>query len=173
MRTTLILVLALAVAPLAAWAQSEEALVERYAVLAGSDTNAKALVSGLRTGSDIKIVYGGVPLEIDPLTGKMGNGSVNITLALTEASLKDIAKPTARQFEAALTGVLQRRANGAGWGNIAQELGFKLGDVMRSERAQPHLRAAHADQRPDRAERHSRPERPERHGRPERPERVK
>jgi hypothetical protein len=173
MRTAILLALALALAPLGVLAQSEDKLIERYTGLAGSSANAKALVTGLRGGTDIKLVYAGTPLTIDPPTGSMGNGNVNIALALTEASLKDTAQPTARQFQAALDGVLQRRADGAGWGEIAQALGFKLGEVVRSERAQPEARAARADSsRPDRPERAARAERPERPARPERLERA-
>jgi hypothetical protein len=173
MRTAILFTFALALAPLGALAQSEEELIERYTGLAGSPANAKALVTGLRGGTDMKLVYAGAPLTIDPPTGSMGNGNVNIALALTEASLKDTAQPTPKQFQAALDGVLQRRAEGAGWGEIAQALGFKLGEVMRSERAQPEARAVRADSgRPDRAERAVRAERPERPARPERPERA-
>jgi hypothetical protein len=173
MRTTILFALALALAPLGVLAQSDETLIERYTGLAGSPANAKALVSGLRDSTDIKLVYAGTPLTIDPPTGKMGNGNINIALALTEASLKDTAKPTAQQFQTALNGVLEQRASGRGWGEIANSLGFKLGEVVRSERAQPEARAARADSgRPDRADRAARAERPERPARPERPERA-
>ena len=170
MRTAILFALALALAPLGALAQSEEMLIERYTGLAGSSTNAKALVTGLRDGSDIKLVYAGTPLTIDPGTGKMGNGNVNIALALTEASLKDTAKPTAQQFQAALNGVLEQRASGRGWGEIAHSLGFKLGEVVRSERAQPESRASRAEaRRSERVERSARAERPDRPAKPERP----
>lgn len=167
---TAILVLALAMPPFAALAQSDETLVERYTGLAGSPDNARALVTGLRDGTDIKLVYAGTPLTLDPPTGKMGNGNVNIALALTEASLKDTAKPTAQQFQAALNGVLEQRASGRGWGEIAHSLGFKLGEVVRSERAQPEPRASRAEaRRPERPERSARAERPDRPAKPERP----
>ena len=170
MRTALFVSLALCLAPLGVLAQSEETLIERYTGLAGSSTNAKALVTGLREGTDIKLVYAGTPLTLDPPTGKMGNGNVNIALALTEASLKDTAKPTAQQFQTALNGVLEQRASGRGWGEIAHSLGFKLGEVVRSERAQPEPRASHADaRRPERVERSTRAERPDRPAKPERP----
>lgn len=165
---TAILAIALALLPCAALAQSEQTLVERYTDLAGSRAGAQALVAGLRDGSDIELTYAGTKLTIDPPTGKMGNGNVNIALALTEASLKDTAKPTAQQFQAALSGVLEQRAAGRGWGEIANSLGFKLGEVMRSERAQPEQRAAHADSRPERSARADRPDRP---GKPDRPAR--
>ena len=169
MRTAL-LALALALAPFGALAQSEQTLVERYTGLAGSGSGAQALVTGLREGSDIELTYAGTKLTIDPPTGKMGNGNINIALALTEASLKNTANPTAQQFQAALSGVLEQRAAGRGWGEIAKSLDLKLGEVVRSERAQPESRAAHADaRRAERVERSARAERPDRPGKPERP----
>ena len=128
-----------------ALAQNADALVDRYGVLAGSENNAKVLVSKLRDGS------------FDPRFEKMGYGNVDHALALTEASLQKqgIAKPTPDQLKTALTGVLQQRADGKGWGEIAHSMGVKLGDVKRAE------------PRPEKFERvsHTRPEKPERHGR--------
>jgi hypothetical protein len=178
-------------------AQSPEQLSARYTALAGSETNAKSLVTGLRDGTDVKLSSGAATTTIDPPTGKMGYGNVNIALALAEKSLlaQGITQPSADQLKAALnggtvtdssgktvqmSGVLQMRASGKGWGEIAHALGFKLGDVVRSakvdgagkaDRAGPKSdRVAHAERgdRPDRAERG---ERPDRAMRPERPER--
>jgi hypothetical protein len=95
----------------------------------------------------------------DPPTGKMGWGNVKIALALAQASLANagITKPTAAQLQAALNGgdvtvknadgttttttlkgVLQMRAAGMGWGQIAQANGTKLGPVLSG------LRTTHA-----------------------------
>lgn len=95
----------------------------------------------------------------DPPTGKMGWGNVKIALALAQASLASagITKPTAAQLQAALNGgdvtvknadgttttttlkgVLQMRAAGMGWGQIAQATGTKLGPVLSG------LRTTHA-----------------------------
>ena len=89
----------------------------------------------------------------DPPTGKMGWGNVKIALALAQDSLAraGITKPTAEQLQAALNGgdvtvknadgttttttlkgVLQMRASGMGWGQIAQASGTKLGPVLSS-----------------------------------------
>ena len=65
-------------------------------------------------------------------TGPMGLGNVDITLALTDALLtqQGVKKPaTPAQLRAALvgdSGILQLRANGMGWGEIAKLLGFEL-----------------------------------------------
>ena len=192
-------------ASFAVWPQSSstgtaavptQRLVDKYTTLAGSDSNAKSLVSGLRDGSDIKLTSRSssgttTTTTIDPPTGKMGVGNVNIALALAEASLKEqgVTRPTPEQLKAALnggtltdssgktiqiSGVLQMRADGKGWGEIAHALGFKLGDVVRSARADGAGKPERAGSKPDRVarvERAERPERPERPMKPERPER--
>ena len=87
----------------------------------------------------------------DPPTGKMGWGNVKIALALAQDSLArlGITNPTADQLQAALNGgsvtvknpdgttttttlkgVLQMRADGMGWGQIAHASGTKLGPVV-------------------------------------------
>jgi len=136
-------------------------LSTEFADFAGSDTNAQALVSGLRDGTAIALddvvenadgTTTTTTTTFQPATGKMGYGNVKIALSLAEASLaKDgISDPTAAELEAALNGgtlvladgtsidlngVLARRAAGEGWGQIAKTDGFKLGDVMRSPKA--------------------------------------
>jgi hypothetical protein len=86
---------------------------------------------------------------ITPPTGKMGWGNVFISLALAKDSLAraGITNPTNAQLQAALMGgdvtgtdgktvtlkgVLQMRADGMGWGQIAQASGTKLGPVVSS-----------------------------------------
>jgi hypothetical protein len=65
-------------------------------------------------------------------TGPLGLGNVDIALALTDALVtqQGIAKPAApKQLRPALlgdSGILQLRAQGMGWGDIAKLLGFEL-----------------------------------------------
>lgn len=168
-----LLVLLFALLPFAAPAQSESQLTKKYATLAGSEANARILVSGLRDGTDFKIGS----TSFDPPTGKLGYGNVNIALSLAEKSLADqgITKPTAAQLETALIGtdakpgILALRADGQGWGQIANSMGFKLGEVMRSPKAGE--RVAARPERPAKPEKAERPEKPERPVKPERPER--
>jgi hypothetical protein len=72
-----------------------------------------------------------------------------------------------------IEGILQMRADGKGWGQIAQSLGFKLGDVKRSDHApaKPERASARAERAPRlvKVERPERPERPEKPQRPEKP----
>lgn len=111
--------------------------------------NAQALAGGLRSGSEISLTTrapdGSVSTAtFTPPTGSMGNGNVYISMALAQQRLTaaGIAQPTAQQIQAAMTGgplvpggqpvdgVLQMRASGMGWGQIAHSLGVKLGHVV-------------------------------------------
>lgn len=170
--------------PFAAGAQTPaDKLAETYRDFAGSTQKAKALVAGLREKTDIVL---SPTVTIEPPTAKMGYGNVDIALALARASLNEqgITNPTPEQLQAALLGgsvtrpdgmsatlpgVLEMRAGGMGWGEIAHALGFKLGELMRAERAQRVAfgRPEHAG-RPDKPERPVRPERPDRPNKPER-----
>jgi hypothetical protein len=170
MLTKWMLVVLLAL-PFGAMAQSKDKLVDRYKTFAGSEDNSKAVVEGLRTGEPFKLTDGKTTTTYDPPTGKMGNGNVNIALSLAEADLKKqgITNPTNAQLTAELDKILQQRADHKGWGQIAQSMGFKLGDVMRSEKAGEH--AKDTDKRVARADRLERTGKPERVEKPERPER--
>lgn len=143
------------------------------------------------------------PTTFQPATGKMGWGNVNIALALAQDELKQmgITDPTADQIEAALNGgtltssdgtsqslqgVLALRAQGEGWGQIANTLGFKLGDVVSASNngghsqagaqhgSKPEVAGSHADRaaRPEHPDHPQRPDRPDRPQRPDRPDHV-
>ncbi|MGA0588243.1 hypothetical protein ACO2Q2_14100 [Dyella sp. KRB-257] len=151
-------------------------LSTEFSTFAGSDTNAQALVSGLRDGTAITLdqtvthadgTTSTTQTTIQPATGPLGYGNVRIALALAEASLarQGIADPTAEEIAAALNGgtltladgtavdlngVLADRAAGQGWGQIAKAMGFQLGELMRSPNATAHAAATahgHADVR--------------------------
>jgi hypothetical protein len=127
-----------------------------FATFAGSTANSDALVSGLRNGTAITLTSTdakGVTTSttFTPPTGKMGYGNVFISMALAQQSLANagITQPTAQQLQAALmggtvtvngqtttlTGILQLRSQGMGWGQIANSLGMKLGPVISSIKA--------------------------------------
>ena len=170
---TTLVAIALILPPVGALAQSEEKLVERYAELAGSERNAKALVTGLRDSSEFTLKSGSTITTIDPPTQKMGFGNIDNALALTQAALEKqgIKDPTPEQLKVALTSVLRQRADGGGWGEIAHSLGFNLGELKREQnRPERTERAQHA--RAERPERPMRPEKPERPERPDKPERA-
>jgi hypothetical protein len=153
--------------PFTALAQSQDQLIERYTNLAGSKQNATSLVTGLRDGKAVTLTSKTGKETFTPPTGKMGYGNVDNALALAEASLKEkgITRPTPAQLEASTMEILRMRADGKGWGQIADAKGFKLGEVKRADGAERVARA----ERPNRPERPEKPERPERPERPEKP----
>ena len=139
MRTALILCALLYCTAGTAHTPPEE-LVRAYRDFAGSEANARALIVGLHESSDIVLER---TVIIDPPTGKMSYDNVAIALALVRASLEEhgVTGPTPRELQAALLGgsvtrpdgvaatlpgVLEMRAGGMRWGEIAQTLGYKL-----------------------------------------------
>ena len=163
-KTALAFALAL---PLAAMAENQDDLIAKYTTLSGSKQNAASLVSGLRDGKEVTLKKGETTETFTPPTDKMGYGNIDNALALASASLekKGITNPTPAQLEAAVMEILRMRADGKGWGQIADAKGFKLGEVKRAEHAERVVRA----ERPNRPERPEKPERPERPERPEKP----
>ncbi len=165
-RTIMLLAL---LAPLAAWPENRDQLVKEYSDFAGSDANSRSLVDGLRNGKEVKLTDGKTTTTFTPPTGNMGNGNVKIALALAEADLRKrgVTNPTPGQIKAEMTKILQERADHKGWGKIAQERGFKVGDLMRSDKAERNERA----DKPERQARADKVERPERPEKPEHPDR--
>lgn len=204
-------------------------LVDRYIELAGSPEASSDLVGDLRTGGDFVVVEEVTTTTTNPdgttttvttevertivnPNGPMGWGEVNITLSLAQAMIDSGAAPDLQSALAGATvtnadgtvtttpGVLQLRADGAGWGNIAKQLGFNLGalvsasnrseksvaatgraDKAKTERVQGKPERAQDKpakpervakvERPDKPEKLDRPQRPERPERPQKPER--
>jgi hypothetical protein len=115
------------------------------------NVDSKQVVNDLRNGqwttttTDPKTNATTTTTELLP-TGKMGFGNVKISLALAQESLRqqNILQPTSEQLHTALvggqmvpgdpntttTGILQMRAEGMGWGQIAQKYNVKLGQLM-------------------------------------------
>ena len=165
MKRTMLL-MALLLAPLVAWSENRDQLVKENSDFAGSEANSRSLVDGLRNGKEVTLTDGTSTAKFTPPTGKMGYGNVKIALAIAEADLKKqgVTNPTPEQIKAEMTKMLQERADHKGWGRIAQDRGFKVGDLMRAERPDRVARAEKPE-RPEKPEKPERPERPERHGR--------
>ena len=134
----------------------EDKIASEFAIFAGSRENARSLVAGLRKGGEVTLVTpsssspSGASTTFSPPTRPMGNGNVRISLALAQEQLirLGITRPTAEQVRASLVGetittgsgptakttelrgVLEMRAQGMGWGQIAGAMGTKLGHVM-------------------------------------------
>ncbi|MDR0183913.1 hypothetical protein [Lysobacter arvi] len=202
----------------------KQRLVDRYAGLAGSPEASASLVGALRDGADFVVIEnttttvtnpdGTTTTVVTPVertvanpTGKMGWGEVNISLSLAQAMVESGDAPDLASALAGLTvthpdgtttmtpGVLQLRADGGGWGQIAKQLGFNLGALVsasnrsekslantaRVDKARAERTAAKPDaggkpervakvERPDKPQKVERPERPERPQKPERPD---
>lgn len=142
-----------------------------FATFAGSQENAEALITGLRTGTPITLsgtttTAGGTGTIIIPPTKPMGYGETYISMSLAKAQLAQygITDPTPEELQAAMTGgtitvttvgangatttetvtldgILTQRAAGMGWGQIAKANGFKLGQVISSMKS-AHKRLA-------------------------------
>ena len=128
-----------------------------FSTFAGSTENSDALVTGLRNGTSITLTGADAKgtttsTTFTPPTGKMGYGNVYTSMALARQNLAavGITNPTPEQLQAALvggtvttstgqtktmTGVLELRSQGMGWGQIAQQYGYKLGPVISGMRA--------------------------------------
>jgi hypothetical protein len=176
-------VVAMALAlPLGVLAENQQQLTTKYTGLAGSQESASSLVAGLREGKEVTLTKEGATETFTPPTKKMGFGEVDNALALAEGSLKQqgITNPTPAQLEAALMGgeitnakgetvqmksILQLRADGQGWGQIAHSLGFKgMGDVKRADKATPPTPPTADTQAARGATKPERPAKPERPG---------
>jgi hypothetical protein len=133
-----------------------------FSYFAGSPENAVALANALRTGTTANLSYTTTSADsssqttttttdITVPTRPMGWGNVSHALALASYSLHQagIEQPTAADLQAALNGgtvtnangqattlagVLQQRASGMGWGQIAQSYGTTMGAVNHSIR---------------------------------------
>lgn len=131
----------------------ESKLISSFAPLAGSTENSTSLVKGLRSGTPIVLTSPsstpGVPSNTVTFTSPtrpMGYGNIRIALSLAKTQLasQGITQPTPEQLQGALMGsstttagstttqqgILQMRASGMGWGQIANSMGVKLGTVM-------------------------------------------
>ena len=62
------------------------------------------------------------------------------------------------QLEAAVMDITRMRADGKGWGQIAEAKGFKLGEVKRPD----HVARAERPEKPEKPEKPERPEKPQR-----------
>src|SRR5512139_274660 len=121
----------------------ESRLSSEFAGFLGDTEQAHVVVDGLRQGSAFTYIQPGTPdAVIDPPTGTMGYGNVRIALRLAQAELSKlgIAQPSPEELAAILLGgeidgapvdgILALRAEGMGWGQIAQQYGTTVGQLM-------------------------------------------
>ena len=99
-------------------------LAEAYAPTIGSEDDARAVVEGMRAGKDVTVA--GTTVSG---TGKtMGFGNIDIAMSLAKSQVGPNA--TSSAFLGALNGVMDQRASGLGWGQIAKSMGVTVGQVM-------------------------------------------
>lgn len=145
-------------------AQADSRLVAGFTDFAGSESNARSLVSGLRQGGEIVLksapdaggnAAAGTRFSLPTRPMDYGNSRTSLILAREQLMQLGIKQPTPVQIKAALTGgavtsrgaarttavllpgVLQMRAHGMGWGKIADSMGIKLGDAMDDRKGAP------------------------------------
>src|SRR5262245_18777245 len=106
-----VLLLALLALPLAARPESRDQLVKQYSDFAGSEANARSLVAGLRNGKEVTLTDGQTKTTFTPPTRKMGNGNIEIALALAKADLQKqgVTNPTSAQIKTEMTQILRER----------------------------------------------------------------
>ena len=104
-------------------------LAESFSTSAGSPDNARAVVEGLRSGKGVTLDG----LAVSGTGHTMGYGNINIAMSLAQSQMTPTA--TSRDFLAALDSVMDMRAEGKGWGQIAHSLGVNLGQVMGASRS--------------------------------------
>jgi hypothetical protein len=110
---------------------------------------------------------------VQNLRSKAGWGGVTIQLAMAQKLAAD--NPTAYPtMDSALAKIADLRQTGAGWGKVAQDLGFKLGPVISSaQRARHQLNYRATDgTTPERGPKTDKPERGEKGDRPDRGSRL-
>lgn len=126
-------------------------IANRFASFAGSPQNAASLVAGLRSGTAITLVSPGsaTGVSFTPTTKPMGYGNIThaLTLAQRQLAAQGVTQPTPQQLNTALnggtltiisssgatrtaqmSGVLQLRSQGLGWGQIAHQLSVSPGN---------------------------------------------
>lgn len=135
---------------------TEAKLAAEFADFLGGTEQAGTIVSGLRQGTAFDLATETTTTDpttnttttatttttIDPPTGTLGYGNVRITLRLAQSLLSQqgITQPTAEELSAvllggdlngtAVSGILTMRAEGMGWGQIAQQYGMTVGQIM-------------------------------------------
>ena len=98
----------------------------------------------------------------------MGWGGIEISLALAQKlSASTATSTTPLTMSDALIQVMDKRKAGEGWGKIAKDLGFKLGEIVRVVKAKPHDKSAETSATHEKVEKPETSEKPEHMGRPE------
>lgn len=102
---------------------SANRMAATYSAAFGTKDDARTAIEGMRAGKDV--TQSGVSVSGTGAT--MGYGNIDIALSLAKARAGEEA--TTKDFLSALDQVMDMRASGMGWGQIAKDSGFNLGQV--------------------------------------------
>lgn len=146
-----------------------ERITTQFSDVACNAENARQLVEALHGGTSVTLSADGKTASFTPTGGALGYGEAYITLALAAEALRNAGVSgcaTPDQWQAVLIGgplvaagttststsqsatassstrfpgILTLRAQGLGWGQIAQTTNVKLGQVMSSARSSLNL----------------------------------
>jgi hypothetical protein len=155
--------------------QGQIRLVGEFSAFAGSDANARSLVTGLRHATEITLSApgaGGQPgtaTRLVPPTRPMDYGNIRVALVLAREQLAQlgITRPTPGQIKAVLAGggiasrtngraaspflhpgLLQMRADGMSWAKIAGTMGITLAQAKDGRIRQASAAASPDSKRP-------------------------
>lgn len=111
--------------------------------------------------------YGVEVAKIDAMrTSKMGWGEIEIALALAARLVKDSTTTPPLTMDAALTQIQTLRGEKIGWGRIAKQLGYRLGDIVSAAHRNAESIKTETT-RPPKMERPEKPMKPDRTGAPD------
>jgi hypothetical protein len=141
----------------AAIEQPQTRIISAFSDFAGSETNARSLVAGLRQAGEVTLTapakggQAGATTRFTPPTRPLDYSEIRVSLTLARAQLAQLGidRPTPVQIKAVLAGggvatrvsgqsttpfllpgVLQLRAGGMGWAKIAEATGVTLGTAL-------------------------------------------
>ncbi len=117
-------------------------LSDIFSASVGSKTDATALIEGMRAGKDVRLA----DVTVSGTGRTMGYGNINIALSLAKADAGATATP--KGFLSSLNNVMGMRASGLGWGKIAKDFGFKLGEVVKESKSATSSSKADGSEKP-------------------------
>ena len=103
---------------------STSSLVDNYGAFVGSAQDARTLINGMRVGRDVKVGT----VTVSGTGNTMGYGNINHALSLARQQAGTTA--SSKDFLSSLDAVMDMRASGMGWGQIAKDLGINPGHAI-------------------------------------------
>ena len=103
---------------------SASSLVDSYSAFVGSAHDARTLIDGMRTGRDVKVGT----VTVSGTGNTMGYGNINHALSLARQQAGTTA--SSKDFLSSLDAVMDMRASGMGWGQIAKDMGINPGQSI-------------------------------------------